>query len=145
MHVLEDRQARHQPRRQRRASEGVRIDHPKPLLEEAPVDRSRELHHRMSEVDNLVEPRPEDIALPRLPTFLRPHESPRRRPRCSQGITAPMPDQCARKPVHNGRNPANTITSDSSKFAADQELGSFSRTTIYELMARGTFPKPIRL
>src|SRR5215216_3998919 len=80
-------------------------------------------------VDDLVEPRPEEIALPRLPTFLRPHESPRRRPQRSQGITARTPDQFARKPVHNGRNPANTITSRSPKLTADQELGSFSRTT----------------
>src|SRR3954454_12509663 len=30
----------------------------------------------MSEVDNRVEPRPEEIALARFPTLLRPHESP---------------------------------------------------------------------
>src|ERR687897_188266 len=84
----------------------------------------------MIKVDDLVEPRPEEIALPRLPTFLRPHESPRRRPQRSQGITARTPDQFAREPVHNGRNPANTITSRSPKLTADQELGSFSQTTM---------------
>src|SRR5215203_1094553 len=107
----------------------IRIDGSELLLEEAPVDRCCELHHWMIKVDDLVEPRPEEIALPRLPTFLRPHESPRRRPQRSQGITARTPHQFARKPIHNGRNPANTITSRSPKLTADQELGSFSRTT----------------
>src|SRR3954468_7481373 len=46
------------------------------LPEEAPVDRPCELHHWMSEVDNLVEPRPEEIAMARFPTLLTPHESP---------------------------------------------------------------------
>jgi len=35
----------------------------------------------MIKVDDLVEPRPEEIALSGLPTFIRPHESPRRRAR----------------------------------------------------------------
>ena len=85
MHVLEDRQARHQPRRQRRTPGIVRIDRSELLLEEPPVDRSRELHHSMTEVDNLVEPRPEEIALPRLPTFLRPHEKPPSPPSAQPG------------------------------------------------------------
>src|SRR3954451_5021009 len=45
------------------------------------------------------------------------------------GITARTPDQFARKSVHNGRNPANTITSHSPKVTADQGLGSSSRKT----------------
>ena len=77
MHVLEDGQARHQPRRQRWAPGIIRVDRPEPLFEKAPVDRPRELHERVIEVDDLVEPGPEEIALPRLPTFLWPHESPR--------------------------------------------------------------------
>src|SRR4051812_6236267 len=76
MHVLDDRQPRHQPRRQRRAAGLVRIDRSELLLQEAPVDRPSELHHWMSEVDNLVEPRPEEIALARFPTLLRPHDKP---------------------------------------------------------------------
>jgi hypothetical protein len=38
--VLEDRQARHEPRRQRRLARLVRIDRAEPLLQEPPVDRS---------------------------------------------------------------------------------------------------------
>ena len=70
MHVLEDRQPRHQPCRQRRAAGPSSIDRAEPLLEEAPVDRCRELHHWMINVDDLVEPRPEQIVLPGLPSFL---------------------------------------------------------------------------
>src|SRR5215216_4764814 len=84
----------------------------------------------MMTVDDLVEPRPEQIALASFPTLLRPHQSPRRRPQCSQGITAPTPDQFARKSVHSGRNPANTITSRDQKLTAGQGLGSSSRPTI---------------
>ena len=43
VHVLEDRQPRHQPRRQRRVSGLVGIDRAEPLLEKAPVDRPAEL------------------------------------------------------------------------------------------------------
>src|SRR3954451_20137927 len=84
VHVLEDRQPRHQPRRQRRAAGRIRIDGSELLLEEAPVDRRCELHHWMIKVDDLVEPRPEEIALSGLPTFIRPHESPRRRPQAAR-------------------------------------------------------------
>src|SRR3954451_14854543 len=84
VHVLEDRQPRHQPRRQRRAAGRIRIDGSELLLEEAPVDRRCELHHWMIKVDDLVEPRPEEIALSGLPTFIRPHESPRRRPQAAK-------------------------------------------------------------
>src|SRR4051794_30482737 len=87
----------------------------------------------MMKVDDLVEPRTEQIALAGVPTLLRPHESPRRRPQSSQGITARRPDQFARKPVHNGRNPANTITSRKQKLTAGQRLGSSSRTTCYRI------------
>jgi hypothetical protein len=75
MQGLEDRQAGHQPRRQWRASGSVRVDRPTPLLKEAPVDRPRELHERVIEGDDLVEPGSEEIALPRLSTVLRPHET----------------------------------------------------------------------
>src|SRR4051812_47956792 len=127
--MLEDRQPRHQPRRQRRAARLLRIDPSPLLLEGAPLDRPRELRPWMMKVDDLVEPRSEQIALAGVPTLLRPHQSPRRRPQSSQGITARRPDQFARKPVHNGRNPANTITSRKQKLTAGQRLGSSSRTT----------------
>ena len=73
MHVLENREPRHQPRWQRRMSDLVGIDRAEPLLEEAPVDRPTELHQRVVQVDNLVEPRLEEIILPAVPPLLGPH------------------------------------------------------------------------
>ena len=73
VHVLEDRQPRHQPRRQRRVSGLVGIDRAEPLLEKAPVDRPTKLRQRVIQVDDLVEPRPEKIVLPAVPPLPGPH------------------------------------------------------------------------
>src|SRR5271154_103651 len=73
MHMLENREPRHQPRWQRRMSALVGIDRAEPLLEEAPVDRPTELHQRVVQVDDLVEPRLEEIILPAVPPLLGPH------------------------------------------------------------------------
>jgi hypothetical protein len=73
VHVLEDREPRHQPRRQRRMAGLVRIDHAEPLFEEAPIDRPAELGERVIHVDDLVEPRPEEIILPAVSPLLGPH------------------------------------------------------------------------
>src|SRR3954453_13910186 len=45
------------------------------------------------------------------------------------GNHGPHAGSISRKSVHNGRNPANTITSHSPKVTADQGLGSSSRRT----------------
>ena len=55
MHVLEDRQPRHQPRRQRRMAGSVRIDRAEPLFQKRPIHRSGELGQRMAHVDDLVQ------------------------------------------------------------------------------------------
>jgi hypothetical protein len=73
VHVLEDRKPRHQPRRQRRVSSLVGIDRPEPILEEAPVDRPAKLGQRVVHVDDLIEPRPEEIVLPAVPPLPGPH------------------------------------------------------------------------
>jgi hypothetical protein len=52
--VLEDRQSRHQPRRQRRMAGLVAVGGAELLFQEAPVDRLGELHQRMIEIDDLV-------------------------------------------------------------------------------------------
>ena len=49
------------------------IDRAEPLLEEAPVDRPTELRQRVVHVDDLVEPRLEEIILPAVPPLLGPH------------------------------------------------------------------------
>ncbi len=73
MRVLEDRKPCHQPRRQRRMPGLVRIDRAEPFLEKAPVDRPTELRQRVIPVDDLVEPRPEEIVLSAVATLLGPH------------------------------------------------------------------------
>ena len=61
--VLQDRQPRHQPCRQRRLAGLVAVDRPKPFFQEAPVDRPRQLHQRMVHVDDLIQPRAQQILL----------------------------------------------------------------------------------
>jgi len=73
MRVLENREPGHQPRRQRRLTRPVRIDRPEPLLKESPVDRRGEPRQRVAQVDDLVEPSLEKIALTAVPTLPRPH------------------------------------------------------------------------
>jgi hypothetical protein len=51
----------------------VRIDRAEPRLEKAPVDRPAKLRQRVIEVDDLVEPGPEEIVLPAVPPLLGPH------------------------------------------------------------------------
>ena len=61
-------------------SDLVGIDRAEPLLEEAPVDRPTELHQRVVQVDDLVEPRLEEIILPAVPPLLGPHRITLRHP-----------------------------------------------------------------
>lgn len=55
--VLEDRQPRHQPRRQGRPAGNVGVDRPEFALEKSPVDLARQLRQRVVHVDDLVEVR----------------------------------------------------------------------------------------
>jgi len=77
MHVLEDRQPGHQPRRQRWPARLVLIDRPEPFLEKAPVGLARQLHQRIPQIDDLVETRAEHVPLPRLAPLLRLLPKPR--------------------------------------------------------------------
>jgi hypothetical protein len=54
--VLEDRQARHQPRRQRRLARLVGVDCTERLLQKMPIDRPRQLHQRVVHIDDLIKP-----------------------------------------------------------------------------------------
>jgi len=55
--VLEDRQPRHQSRRQRWPTWFVGIDRPEFALEEPPINRQRKSHQPMIEIDDLIQPR----------------------------------------------------------------------------------------
>ena len=69
----QDREARHQPRRQRRMAGAVLVNRAKDLLQKAPVDLPCELRQRMFHVDDLVEPRAEQIVPPAVHTRHRLH------------------------------------------------------------------------
>jgi hypothetical protein len=71
--MLEDRQTRHKPRRQGRMARSVRIDRAEPLLQKAPIDRKRQLRQRMLQIDDLIEPRPEQIVLAAIAPLPWPH------------------------------------------------------------------------
>src|SRR5258708_531926 len=71
--VLEDRQPRHQPRRQRRLAPLVRVDRPERLLQKTPIDRPRQLHQHVFYIDDLVKPCAEQILLTGLPSFAWSH------------------------------------------------------------------------
>jgi hypothetical protein len=73
VHVLEDGKAGHQPRRQGRTPRPVGIGRPETLFEEAPIDVPRQLRQRMSEIDNLIEPRPQQIVLAAVASLRRAH------------------------------------------------------------------------
>ncbi len=86
--VLEDGEPRHQPRRQRRVPWLVAIGRSELLFQEAPVDRPGELHQRMLEVNDLIEPRAEQVMLAGLAPLLRPHRNPSVRSARAEGIMA---------------------------------------------------------
>ena len=72
--------------------------------------------------------RPDEIALPRLPTLLRPHHS--LHP-CLDATRESRPERRSNLQENQSttRKPANTNTSREPKLTADQRLGSSSRTT----------------
>src|SRR5271166_3854467 len=76
VHVLEKRQACHQPRRQRRAAGAIRIDRSELRLQKPPIDRARKLHQCMRQINDPIQPRAEQILLPGLLSLPRAHRSP---------------------------------------------------------------------
>jgi hypothetical protein len=74
VHVLEDGEAGHEPRGQRRTARDVGVDGAEALIEKAPVNGLAELGQRMARVDDLVEPRAKQIPLPAVSALLRPHD-----------------------------------------------------------------------
>ena len=67
MHVLEDEEPRHQPRRQRRLAVARRVDLAEPTLQKAPVDLPRQANERVAHVDDRLQRRPEQVRLPVFP------------------------------------------------------------------------------
>src|SRR5882724_5342308 len=87
----------------------------------------------MLHVDDLIEPRPEQILLPRLAPFPWPHRTLRSSPLSSREsrleIRGNPPREFARKSTPNNQFPANPIAEIPAISIADQLLRNISRTT----------------
>ena len=79
VHVLQDEEPGHQPRRQRRLARPWAHTAPKRRSRKAPVDLLRQPHQRMLHVDDLIERRPQQVLLTIVPrcdiVLLRPRKS----------------------------------------------------------------------
>ena len=88
VHVLEKRQACHQPRRQRRAAGAIRIDRSELHLQKPPIDRARKLHQCMRQINDPIsaasgtDPAPRSLVAPAAASLTLPRSS------RGQGITA---------------------------------------------------------
>jgi len=61
--VFQDLGPGHQPRGQRRPARRIRVNSAKGLLQKRPIDLARKLHHWMLQIDNLLQPRTEQVLL----------------------------------------------------------------------------------
>src|SRR5581483_796730 len=129
VHVLQDREPGHEPRRERGPAWAVGINGAEVLLQKTPVNRRGQLRQRMLHVDDLIEPRPKQIVLPAVPTLFRPHRESPNRPVPDERITTRAQDQFARKPARKRPNLAKTKPSTKTNIALYQKLICSSRTT----------------
>ena len=135
--VLEDRQPRHQPRRQRRLAGYVGIGRAAALLDEAPVDQAREADEFVVEIEDLVETGAEHVRLPGLGLLRRQHDRlPGSRPMHAERESCfgasreearqVLQDFCTAHAAKScNTNPAETPA----KPMPDQRLRAISRTT----------------
>src|SRR5665811_1807821 len=112
----------------------VRVDRAKLLFQEAPVDRSRQPHQRVLQIDDLIQTRAEQILLAGLPSLLWLHcESLRPilvESRESQlQIRGNRQTEFARKPAATPHKLANSITSSRPINQSAQWLRNSSRPT----------------
>src|SRR5262245_51355482 len=123
--VLEDRQPRHQPRRQRRLTRLVGVDCPEPLFQKTPVDRPRQLHQRVVHVDDLIKPRAEQVLLAGLPLLAWSHRKfPAPSARAS-GITACDSTESSKSNLQ-GNRPATARSRSNSLLKRAQSSGPFN-------------------
>lgn len=63
MHVLEDRQTRHQPDGQRRPARTIAINRARLPTQDLPIDCARQFGQRVSRVDDLIQPGSQKVML----------------------------------------------------------------------------------
>src|SRR3974377_480415 len=135
LHVLEDGKPSHQTRRQRRMTRLVRVDRAKLLFQEAPVDRSRQPHQRVLQIDDLIQTRAEQILLAGLPSLLWLHCANPLRPTLVESTESQLQirgnrqTEFAGKPGAKPHKLANSITSSRSINQSAQWLRNSSRPT----------------
>src|ERR1700730_803828 len=131
--VLENRQPRHQPGRQRRPTRTVGVNRPELLFQKSPVDRPRQFRQRVVHVDDLVQPRTKQILLAAFPPLPWPHrtlhQSHDGRESRLEIRGNPRP-QFARKSTPQPQFPANPIAAIPEISIASQSLRDISRTTL---------------
>src|SRR5262249_28226802 len=127
-------QACHQLRRQRRAAGAIPIDRSELRLQNPPLDRARELHQCMRQINDPIQPGAEQILLTGLLSLPRPHRSPSLvilRARITASDSKESQKQFARKPQRRHPIPAKTITCKGSITHLVQRLGNTSRATFF--------------
>jgi hypothetical protein len=80
VHVLQNEQPSHQPRRQARLAGAGQAHRTEPVVEKLPVDLARQKHQRMLQIDDLIQRRLQQVLLalvPRSSHRVLPHENPR--------------------------------------------------------------------
>jgi hypothetical protein len=73
VHVLEDGEARHQPRGQGRLSRAVGVGRVQLAFQEIPIDGTGHSHKGMGGIDDLIEARAQQVLLAPVLTFGGPH------------------------------------------------------------------------
>src|ERR1700757_4380812 len=130
MRVLQDEQPGDQPHRQRRLTRPRLAHCGKALLQELPVDLTRQAHQRLAHVDDLIQRRPEQILLS-LVARLRHSFSPKRYPP-SENHEAPKIGIPKRKKAGpKPRFPAKSITHPLRLMPTTQRDLNSSRATTY--------------
>src|SRR5262249_9970808 len=129
VHMLENEQPGHQPRRQRRLPGSHPTHRAEASRQKVPIDLPRQPHQRMAKVDDLLENRAKQVVLAIVARLA--HRSPPTANLADEGITdhPNRESQTARKPTRIPGFLAKSITCSGQIIAIDQSLPNSSRTT----------------
>ena len=124
-------QADHQPRRQAGPA-ALRVERPELRLEPAPVDQPCQAHQRVPRVDQVLQPRSEEVVLRRRRGLLRTH--PRTPCRAVADQSRPLPPRNAQLSLQgshprSGANLQNRILPEHQKTAERRDAQPISRAT----------------
>src|SRR5262249_49641094 len=131
VHMLENEQPGHQPRRQRRLPGSHPTHRAEASRQKVPIDLPRQPHQRMAKVDDLLEKRAKQVVLAIVARLA--HRSPPTANLAVEGITdhPNRESQTAKKPACTPGFLAKSITWSGQIIAIDQSLPNSSRTTSY--------------